>query len=150
MWAVARESLRTLIERDIFVMEKIQPVALLVTRVVVGIIFIAHGWEKFTSIDATVAFFKSAQVPLPEVSTLAAAALELVGGVALVLGLLLPVFGTLLVLDMLLAIVFVHASKGFWVSEGGYEFVLALAAACIAVAYSGGGALAVDGLWRRR
>ncbi|KAA9376383.1 DoxX family protein [Microbispora cellulosiformans] len=130
-------------------MEKAQPVALLITRVIVGIIFIAHGWEKFTSIDATTAFFKSAHVPLPGVSTLAAAALELVGGVALVLGLLLPVFGTLLVLDMLLAIFFVHASKGFWVSQGGYEFVLALAAAIIAIAYSGGGALAVDCLWRR-
>jgi putative oxidoreductase len=70
--------------------------------------------------------------------------------VALVLGLLLPVFGTLLALDMLGAIAFVHGSKGFFVSTDGFEFVLALAAASLAIAFSGGGLLAMDSLWRRR
>ncbi|MEU9886875.1 DoxX family protein [Sphaerisporangium sp. NPDC051011] len=130
-------------------MEKAYQIALLVARVIVGIIFIVHGVEKFTSIDATTAFFQSSHVPLPRVSTLVAAAVELVGGVALVLGLLLPLFGTLLALDMLFAIIFVHASKGFWVSKDGYEYVLTLLAVSIALAYSRGGFLAADSLWRR-
>jgi putative oxidoreductase len=132
------------------VIEKARPIALLLARVVVGFVFIVHGWEKFADIGGTVAYFKSVDVPLPGVTTVVLAILELVGGVALVLGILLPVFGTLLMLDMLGAIVFVHGSKGFYVSKDGYEFVLTLAAASLAIAFSGGGALAVDGLWQDR
>ena len=130
--------------------EKARPIVLLILRVVVGVVFIVHGWEKFADVDGTVAYFKSAHVPFPTASTIVIAILEFVGGVALVLGLLLPVFGTLLMLDMLGAIVFVHASKGFWVSKDGYEFVMTLAAASLAIAFSGGGALAADGLWQGR
>jgi putative oxidoreductase len=134
------------------VTEKAQPVALLLARVALGIIFIANGWEKFamSGIGATTKFFESVGVPLPAISAVAVATLELAGGVALVLGLLLPVVGTLLTLDMLGAIVFVHGSKGLFVSKGGFEFVLALAAASLAIAFSGGGALAADTLWQGR
>lgn len=34
--------------------------------------------------------------------------------------------------------------------SGGYELVLTLAAASLAVGFSGGGVLAVDGIWQRR
>ena len=78
------------------------------------------------------------------------ATVELVGGIAVVLGLLLPVVGTLLTLDMLGAIVFVHGSKGFFIADDGVEFVLSLAAASLAIAFSGGGALAADNLWQGR
>lgn len=132
--------------------EKAQPIALLLARVGLGTVFIANGWEKFamTGIGGTAAFFQSVGVPLPWVSAAVIATLELVGGVALVLGLLLPVFGTLLTLDMLGAIVFVHGSKGFFIADDGVEFVLALAAASLAIAFSGGGALAADNLWQGR
>ncbi|MEV4454991.1 DoxX family protein [Microbispora sp. NPDC049633] len=132
--------------------EKAQPIALLLARVGLGTIFIANGWEKFamSGISGTTAFFKSVGVPLPAVSAVVIATLELAGGVALVLGLLLPVVGTLLTLDMLGAIVFVHGSKGFFIADDGVEFVLGLAAASLAIAFSGGGALAADNLWRGR
>jgi putative oxidoreductase len=132
------------------VIEKAQPIALLIGRVVVGVNFIVHGWEKFADVGGTVAYFKSEDVPLPEVSTVVIAILEFVGGVAFVLGFLLPVFGTLLMLDMLGAIVFVHAGNGFYVSTDGYEYVMTLAAVSLIIAFSGGGALAADGLWRGR
>ncbi|GAB3150457.1 DoxX family protein [Microbispora hainanensis] len=132
--------------------EKARPIALLLARVGLGTVFIANGWEKFamTGIGGTAAFFESVGVPLPWVSAVVIATLELVGGVALVLGLLLPVFGTLLTLDMLGAIVFVHGAKGFFIADDGVEFVLALAAASLAIAFSGGGALAADNLWQGR
>jgi putative oxidoreductase len=137
-------------EQGTLVIEKVQPIALLIARIVVGVVFFVNGWEKFADVHGTTAYFKSAHVPFPGVSTIVIATLETVGGVALALGLLLPVFGTLLMLDMLGAIVFVHAKNGFWVSKDGYEFVMTLAAASLALAFSGGGALAADGLWRRR
>ncbi|MFC0549320.1 DoxX family protein [Planotetraspora thailandica] len=132
--------------------EKVRPIMLLLTRLALGVIFIAHGWNKFavSGLGATTRFFESVGVPLPAISAVAVATLELVGGVALVLGLLLPVFGTLLALNMLGAIVFVHGEKGLFVSEGGFEFVLVLAAACLTIAFCGGGALAADRLWQGR
>lgn len=132
--------------------EKARPIALLLARLALGFIFIAHGWEKLavSGIAETATYLRSEGVPFPWLSALGTAILELVGGVALVLGLLLPVFGTLFVLDMLGAFIFVHANKGIFVSTDGFELVLGLAAASLAIAFTGGGALAVDNLWRDR
>lgn len=131
--------------------DKVRPYALLLARIGLGVIFVVHGLQKFMTMGLaqTTAFFESLGIPLAGVAAPAVAVLEVVGGIALILGAALPVFGTLLVLNMFGAIVFAHASKGFSASEGGYEFVLALAAGTLAIAFSGGGALAVDSLTRR-
>ncbi|GAA0847893.1 DoxX family protein [Streptosporangium amethystogenes subsp. fukuiense] len=133
-------------------LDQVRPYALLLARVGIGVVFLVHGLQKFVTMGLaqTTAFFDSLGIPLANVAAPAVAALEVVGGVALILGAALPVFGTLLVLNMLGAIVFAHAAAGFSVSEGGYEFVLALAAGTLAIAFSGGGALAVDGLRQGR
>jgi putative oxidoreductase len=70
--------------------------------------------------------------------------LELVGGVALILGVLTRVFAVLLALDMLGALFLVHAPAGIFAAAGGYELVLILAAAALAVALVGAGRLSVD------
>jgi putative oxidoreductase len=44
---------------------------------------------------------------------------------------------------MLGALYFVHLKKGFWAHEGGYEYVLVLLVASVAVAMIGGGALSL-------
>ena len=102
--------------------------ALLLTRIAIGVIFFAHGWQKlFTNtVDGTAQFFTQVGVPLPTVSAWAATLIELVGGAALILGLAVPVAGVLLAADMIGAYVFVHAGNGIFVSESGYELVLAL------------------------
>ncbi|GAB3909227.1 DoxX family protein [Microbispora bryophytorum subsp. camponoti] len=132
--------------------ERARRIALLLARIGLGTVFIANGWEKFamSGIGGTAAFFASEGVPVPWVSAVVIATVELAGGIAVVLGLLLPVVGTLLTLDMLGAIVFVHGSKGFFIADDGVEFVLSLAAASLAIAFSGGGALAADNLWQGR
>ncbi|MGS2641128.1 DoxX family membrane protein [Streptosporangium sp. LJ11] len=132
-------------------LDQVRPYALLLARIALGVIFLVHGAQKFlTGLDKTAGFFESAGIPLAAVAAPAVAVLEVVGGIALILGAALPVFGLLLTLNMLGALVFVHLANGFSVGEGGYEFVLALAAGTLAVAFSGGGALAVDALWQRR
>lgn len=131
--------------------DRTRPVALLLARIGIGVIFLVHGLQKFTGgLGGTAAAFRSAGVPLPGVAAPVVAVVEVAGGVALILGLALPVFGLLLFADMLGAFVFVHAGRGFSVGEGGYEYVLALAAGTLAVAFTGGGALALDGLLERR
>ncbi|MBB5079986.1 DoxX family protein [Nonomuraea endophytica] len=133
--------------------DKIRPFSLLIGRVVLGAVFLVHGLQKFTGdggIAGVTGFFTSLGVPLPGVAAPVVAILEVGGGIALILGAALPIVGTLLAVDMLGAIVLVHFENGFSVSEGGYEFVLTLAAASLVIAFSEGGALAVDNIWRRK
>ncbi|MEU9579285.1 DoxX family protein [Streptomyces chilikensis] len=126
----------------------VRDLALLVTRVAVGAVFLAHGWQKlFTNgIDGTAAFFDQAGVPAATASAWFAAVVELAGGAALILGLAVPVAGVLLLVDMIGAFVFVHAGNGLFVDAGGYEFVLVLGAASLALAAVGAGRFSVDHL----
>ncbi|MEO3803371.1 DoxX family protein [Nonomuraea sp. B1E8] len=132
--------------------EQARPIVLLLARVAVGVIFIVHGYQKFATmgIAGTTKFFESVGIPLAGVAAPAVATLEVVGGLALVAGAALPIVGSLLALTMVGAIVFVHGANGFAAGEGGYEFVLALAAASLAIGFSGGGAFALDRVLGRR
>ena len=120
--------------------------ALTVLRVIVGFIFAAHGWQKFSefTIAGTQAAFTQMGVPAASAVAPLVAGLELVGGIALIAGLLTRVFGALLALNMLGALVLVHAPAGVFVANGGYELVLALGGGALAVALAGAGRLSVD------
>jgi putative oxidoreductase len=120
--------------------------ALTVLRVIVGFIFAAHGWQKFTefTIAGTQAAFGKMGVPAADVVAPIVATIELVGGIALIAGVLTRVFGALLALDMLGALFLVHAPAGLFAEKGGYELVLALAAAAAAVALTGAGRISID------
>lgn len=123
-------------------------VTLLVTRVALGVVFVAHGWQKFTEwgLDGTAAAFGQMGVPLPTVSAWFAAVVELAGGAALIAGLAVPLVGLLLAIAMIGALVIVHAGNGVFVSAGGFELVLTLAAAALLIAVSGAGRFSVDRL----
>ncbi|MFD1938914.1 MULTISPECIES: DoxX family protein [Nonomuraea] len=129
-----------------------QSLTLLLARLAIGVTFLIHGWVKFTTmgVSGVTAFFEQIGVPLPGLAAPAVAVLEVVGGIALIVGAALPVFGVLLALDMVGAIVFVHLPNGFLAEKGGIELPLVLGAACLALAFTGGGALAADRLWQRR
>lgn len=120
--------------------------ALTVLRVIVGFIFAAHGWQKFNefTIAGTQAAFGKMGVPAADVVAPIVATIELAGGIALIAGVLTRVFAALLALDMLGALFLVHAPAGLFVEKGGYELVLALAAAVAAVALTGAGRISVD------
>jgi putative oxidoreductase len=119
-------------------------------RLGVGIVFMAHGWQKIEAgITATGRTFDGLGVPLPTAAAVYSAFVELLGGAALIAGLGLPVTGALLFLDMAGAFVFVHADQGlFMVDEGavrnGYELVVALGMASLVFAAGGGGRLTLD------
>lgn len=123
-------------------------VALLAARVGLGVIFVAHGWQKFSTwgIEGTASSFAQMGVPLPEVSAWFSAIVELVGGAALVLGAAVPVFGVLLAFVMTGALVIVHAGSGIFVDQGGFELVLALGAGALTLAAVGPGRWSIDAL----
>ncbi len=126
-------------------------IGITVLRVVVGIVFAAHGWQKLTGfgLEGTAGFFGSLGVPLPQVAAVVVIALELLGGIALILGLGTRYVAPLLAFNMLVAMLLVHLPAGFFLPEG-VEFVLTLMAASVALALTGSGAYALDDLVFRR
>jgi putative oxidoreductase len=117
-----------------------------ILRIVIGFLFAAHGWQKFNewTVAGTQASFAKMGVPAADLAAPVVATLELVGGVALILGVLTRVFAALLAVDMLGALALVHAPAGVFAANGGYELVLLLAAAALAVAFVGAGKVSVD------
>jgi putative oxidoreductase len=124
---------------------------LTILRVVSGIIFLMHGAQKFFEygIPGTIGAFGQMGVPLANVAAPLVATVELVGGLALILGILTRPAALLLAIDMLAALFLVHLPAGFFLPNG-YEFVLALAAAAIALALTGPGAFALDNVLAKR
>ena len=109
-------------------------------RVILGVIFFVHGLDKFQSgIGNTVGFFDS--VGIPGVAAYIIATIELVGGIAMFLGLGTKIVACLFALIMLGAIFTVKFSAGFL---GGYELDLALLGMSIYIALSKNTALSID------
>ncbi|WP_028920834.1 DoxX family protein [Pseudonocardia acaciae] len=121
-------------------------VAVLVARIVLGLVLIAHGLQKLVSYGfaGTSASFEKMGVPLAPVSAAYATLAELGGGILLVLGAATTLASALIVLDMLGAFVLVHASKGVFVDKGGFELVAVIAAGALLLAAFGPGRFSVD------
>lgn len=119
-------------------------IALLLVRVGLSLVFIAHGYDKLTNMEGTVGFFSS--IGLSAVWAYVIAYVELLGGAAMLLGVFTGWAGVLLAATMVGAIGLVKISKGFL---GGYEFDLVLFLSSIAVALSGPGIYTIKRLWRK-
>ncbi|SCX23563.1 DoxX family protein [Corynebacterium jeikeium] len=124
-------------------------VCITISRILVGIVLIAHGWQKYDSwtINGTAQSFESMGVPWPDATAQIATYFELAAGVLLILGLLVRVVGPLLFIQMAFAFGFAHWGKGVFVADGGWELVGVLGAAGLALAASGSGRFSLDYLF---
>ena len=125
-------------------------IAMLVLRVGIGTIFVAHGlqklfgwwggpgWEGFKGFIAYLG-------PKPTVfwASISLAA-ELGGGLALIAGLLVPLAAAGLVAQTIVLLVKVHWPNGFWSPQGGIEFPLAFLVGAFAVQVLGPGSWSLD------
>lgn len=119
-------------------------IAALIARVVVGVVFMAHGLQKATDLGGTIEGFERLGVVFPQITATATTVIEIGAGALLIAGLLTPVAGLLLVLVAVGALVYVHWPNGVFVAEGGWELVGALGAAALVLAAAGAGRFSVD------
>ena len=123
-------------------LNSLQPLGLAMLRVALGVIFIYHGYPKLVRADAMMRQFYI-QHGFPGYFVGLTGILECVGGGLLLIGLFTRPAALLLATEMLIAIWKVKMIHGvFAVNE--YQFELALAAACVALATVGAGSLSVD------
>jgi putative oxidoreductase len=71
---------------------------------------------------------------------------ETAGGVLLAVGFATPAAVAVVVSVMLVAVVTVHLGKGFFASNGGYEYPFVLAVLALTLAFTGPGSLSIDAL----
>jgi len=121
-----------------------QPLALLVLRIVLGAIFIGHGYHKVNGHMQEFANYV-ASLHIPRWLGYVAACTEFLGGILIVMGLFTRVVAVGLLIDMVVAIFKVHLPHGF-IGTGGYEFPLSLAAIAFSLIFFGAGPIAVDGV----
>jgi putative oxidoreductase len=111
----------------------------LILRVLIGGLFIGHGTQKLFGWfgghgpEATGGFFESLGLKPGKRNAIAAGAAEAAGGALLATGVALPLAGAALTGTMTSAIRHVHASKGPWSSDGGWEYNAVLIAATLAI-----------------
>lgn len=125
--------------------------AIMILRIVVGVVFIAHGYQKvFIFGHAGVAQgFAGMGVPAPGLTSALVAAIELIGGLALLLGIGTRIAAVLLACEMLGAIILVHGRNGFFLPTGA-EFAFTLLGSLVALAVAGPGHASLDGVIGRR
>jgi putative oxidoreductase len=125
-------------------LNSLQPLGVLILRVVLGLIFLTHGYPKLTHAGSPLqAMF--VQHGLPAQLVYVAGVLETFGGLLFIIGLFVRGAGLLFAIEMAVAIVKVHSVHGIMALHE-YEFPLALGCASLALATIGAGAISVDHL----
>ncbi len=132
-------------------------------RFILGFGFVYHGFQKIFlpgEHEAFVSMLRTIGVPQPGLMAWAVGALEFVGGLALIAGAFVVIFGSLLTINMLVALFTVHLPQGFnfmhmtgmteigpTFGMPGYEVNLLYISGLVVLILGGAGALSVD---RRR
>jgi putative oxidoreductase len=126
--------------------EPLRDIALLVGRVVLGVVLFAHGWQKMVvdGIAETHKQFEALGIPLAIASSSFVTFVEFVGGVLLIIGALTPVVIVAHLVVMVGAATFVHVSHGVFATDGGWELVGVIAAAELVIGACGPGRFSID------
>jgi len=127
--------------------------ALLVLRLVVGVLFAGHGAQKLFGafggggLEGTAGMFDNIGLRPGWLHARAAGAMEFAGGALLALGLFTPFAAAAIIAVMTAAVITVHAPNGVWNTNRGYEFNLVIAASSFALAGIGAGSWSLDNVF---
>ena len=128
--------------------------ALLIVRIGLGLVFLAHGIKHAMGRDKTIGWFGSIGFKSPGFQWFASTATEIGIGVLMIVGLITSAAAAALIAVMVVAFWTVHRSAGFFITSfmkpdvevEGYEYVLTLAVMALALAVAGPGEWSIDWL----
>lgn len=131
-----------------------QHLALLITRLVLGVVLIVRGWRRWqvTGLEHQVSYLERSETPYAEQLATAAVFLEIGGGVLLIIGLVTPVIAALLLVQQILIVVWTKWFKGLSLNGplgDGWEYTVVTACVCLLFLVYGAGKVSIDGLLRR-
>src|SRR2546423_15131035 len=116
---------------------------LLVIRLTIGLVIAAHGaqklfgWFSGPGIAGTEKMMSNLHLEPARFWAYVGALNEFVGGLFTAAGFLMPLGPLMIIANMLIAVTFVHWSKGFWNAQGGYEFPVVLGLAALGWSVTG-------------
>ena len=122
--------------------------AVLILRIIIGIVFFAHGAQKVMGwfggygLSGTAAYFQQTW-DIPSIFFYMHAFMELLGGIAMVFGIMTRLFSLGLAINMLIAIILVHIQQGFFGPEG-FEYPLILLIVTTIIFLIGPGRFSLD------
>jgi putative oxidoreductase len=121
------------------------PYGLTLIRVIVGIVFLAHGSQKLFvyGIGGVAGSMGQIGLPLPFVAATLLSLTEALGGLALILGLGTRLAAAPLAFAMLIATTVAHGAGGFFLPTG-FEYALTLLVLNLGLILTGPGAFALD------
>ncbi|AWC24649.1 DoxX family protein [Aminobacter sp. P9b] len=118
---------------------------ILAGRVLLSVIFILAGFAKLTAISGTAGWFASIGLPAPTVTTVVVGLVELVGGIAVLVGFQTRIAAILLGVFTLAATAIAHTDFADQVQMMFLQKNLAIAGGLFVLAAFGAGALSIDG-----
>lgn len=113
-----------------------------ILRLGIAAVFIGHGYLKLSNLPGFEGYLAEIGTPLPGIMAPAVAAIEFLGGVAILLGTGTRIAALLLTGVMIVAMLTVTLSRGF---AGGYDINLALLGGLLCLLFGGPGKLALGG-----
>src|SRR5437763_8396235 len=120
--------------------------ARLLLRAVTGGTMIAHGLRHGRTLNGTAGWFRSLGFRQPRLQAQLSSVVEVGAGAALVAGAATPLAASAVVGTLAVAGRVVHRDNGFFITDEGYEYVMNLSAASVALAALGPGRWSLDSL----
>ena len=125
-------------------LDRLQPLALLVLRVVLGVILITTGSHKVFG-GLSQHMDSVSRIGLPRWMGYVSTGTEFIGGMLVLAGLLTRPAAFAIAIEMCVIVAKVHWKNGL-TGQGGYDFPLALAAIAFALIFFGAGPIALDAI----
>ena len=126
----------------------LKDIALMLTRIVMGVIMVAHGWNRWQNegVRAEATLLESLGLPNPALVIWLVIGFEVIGGILLIFGLATPLVGLGLVI-LNCAIIFLVRSEHFYAHEGGWEYNAVMAIVGLMLMAHGSGRTGLDNLF---
>jgi putative oxidoreductase len=126
-------------------LDRLQPLALLALRLILGTVMIGHGYGKVFHGGLAQHVARVSSLGLPGWWAYLSAFTEFFGGMLLIAGFLTRFVSLAVMIDMFVAIWKIHWKNGMF-GKGGYELVLTLATIAFALIFLGAGPIAIDAI----